>query len=128
MNRRKSILVWGKVITTDYYGEWESIVVKGEDVPDDVDAEYPHGASNADKKMRDPRVVKLKKGMRVQVKWPNSQVTLEQLSIVEGTGSAQIDMNGGPDSFETRQLCVQTEYNGVKVNVPLTGRRVGVLL
>lgn len=86
---------WHKVQTNDYYGRYDS-------------------AGNLD----------LKDGMRIRVRWPNKVKTTEKLIIVKGYDSAQIDMNGGPDRFPTRDLLIERKFNGLKVRIPLRGLNI----
>jgi hypothetical protein len=133
---RKLVLVWGKVMTVDYYGSFESIVAKSHDIPhhslhkNNVGGKgvgWIHDASQAGK-LKHVKAICLKTGVWIKVQWPNKHVTLERIVNVNGNDSARIDMNGGSDHFPTRHLVIQRDYNGAKSNVPLMGRKIGVYL
>jgi hypothetical protein len=50
-------LRWHKVGTSDFYGEWESLIHRGKEA-------------------------KIKHGMRIDVRWPDKSVTPERLIVV----------------------------------------------
>lgn len=83
------VMKFNKIETTDFYGAFESI--KGRKAV--------------------PKFV--------WVKWPNGSVGKCSVKIVEGHGSAQVDMNNCPDHFATRRLLAVTEHNGMEIEVPL---------
>ena len=82
---------WTSVKTTDFYGEYEE--AKG--IP--------------------------KNAKTVIVLWPNGVQTCNELVVVDGEGSAQVDMNCYPDHFRTRKMFVKISYYGHEVLVRLKG-------
>ena len=91
---------WATVKATDYYGEFEEAVL-GKD-----------------------RCIVMKDNKSMRVKWPDGKTATETVRVVDGSGSAQIDMNGYPDTFDTRRLVVVIRYHGVKAHVPLSGLKI----
>ncbi len=85
----------GRVKTLDYYGEFEG--VKGVD---------------------------LKHGQKIIVNWPDGRSSREKLTIEDGHGTAQVDMNNYPDHFKTRHLYAERRINGLKVKIPLIGLKI----
>lgn len=74
---------WRRVAAADYYKAYES----AGDIP-------------------------LEAGMEVEVQWPDGIHRTDILHFEHGTGSAQIDMNGIPDNFQTRRLFVRVKVRG----------------
>ena len=89
-----------RVTTADYYGRYDSV----------------GGRFQAEGDLWPVR-----NGMRIKVKWRGGRVTTERLVIRTGYGSEQIDMNGYPDHFQTRDFVVVRNVHGTKVDVPLRG-------
>lgn len=87
---------WREVITTDYYGAWEDI--KDFCLPEDGELFN-----------------------QIWVKWPDGSISQEQLHIDRGEESAQIDMNGRPDTFSTRSLYIVKSINGRANRIYLRG-------
>lgn len=86
---------WHRVKTTDFYGEYE-------DAPG----------------------MKISNAQRVAVRWPDGSMTVELLGIVDGRGSAQVDMNNYPDYFATRKLFACRNERGVMSKIPLLGLEI----
>lgn len=126
---RKPVFVWGRVMTVDYYGAFEGIVIYVKNIPMGIayTSEGLHESSKAGK-LENVTTVQIKNRQAIKVRWPDKDETYEKLCIEEGHDSAQVDMISGPDRFETRHLFVITKFNGLKVKVPLSNLKVGVWL
>lgn len=101
-----------RVVTSDYYGEWENIMTQ-EDT-----WWLPAGAKDASDLL-------VFGGLILVAKSPRDRKPIKaRLAKVDGYGYAQIDMNGCPDHFCTRKL--YAELIGVKLagkvpTIPLKG-------
>lgn len=86
-----------KIITTDYYGEWEEI--KGF----------------------------VGKKVMVEVHWPDGTKSLHEVQKHRGHGEAQVDMNNHPDHFPTQKLYIVELVHGVANHINLKGLKFCVV-
>jgi len=102
------------ISTTDFYGEFFEPLV-----PSAV------GKDRFDLKPEDK--LKVRTGMKLLVRWPDGKFTKEVIEVTSGSDSAQVDMSGGRDYFETRRINVVKKVHGQKVLIPLKkGQKVRV--
>lgn len=106
---------WFKIECRDYYRAIEA-PFKGK-----IPNYYPRPGCDG-KNWPDGK--KLKEGQSIEVKWPDKTISDGKLYIVKDRGSAQIDMNGIPDTFDKQQLTIEYKFHGLVIKIPLKGLHI----